>query len=359
MVRGKERNLPRLCGNPEIVLLCAISSLQLLLPRSCEREPNIQRSVAAYRRHGAKGEAKLKEMDAYLAQGKEKLNLFLGLEKRALKLGWRGEAETATPSANSGFTVPELTRLYDFPAEFDGHGQCIGLIELGGGYKQSDLKTYFGGLGLRVPKVTAVSVDGVKNSPTGDSAGPDGMVTMNIEVAGAVAHRSLLRTKYRTRFCRRDLHSGGRQGYAPSVLIVTWGGPEMSRLDRNVPIVNSLEMSPLGNVVVIAGVRTGAKPARAKRKCGFQRAAISPGANGRASFLGSAGATDGPSWPSGSRWVGLPALAQRDSDRREGKRWLCSEQCASISTRSLRKFCRLKKCLKKRATGRRRSYRRT
>ena len=46
----------------------------------------------------------------------------------------------------------------------DGKGECVGIIELGGGYRTVDLQTYFQGLGISpAPNVRAVSVDHGKN----------------------------------------------------------------------------------------------------------------------------------------------------------------------------------------------------
>jgi kumamolisin len=46
-----------------------------------------------------------------------------------------------------------------------GQGQCIGIIELGGGYRPTDLQKYFSELGIPLPKVATVSVDHGKNQP--------------------------------------------------------------------------------------------------------------------------------------------------------------------------------------------------
>src|SRR6202008_4418123 len=81
----------------------------------------------------------------------------------------------------------QVAKAYGFPSGAAGAGQCVALIELGGGYNASDLTQFFSSLGISAPKVTAVSVDGAKNSPTGDASGPDGEVELDIEVAGAVA----------------------------------------------------------------------------------------------------------------------------------------------------------------------------
>jgi kumamolisin len=84
------------------------------------------------------------------------------------------------------FTPTALASLYDFPAG-TGKGQCIAIIELGGGYRATDLTKYFSEIKTASPKVSAVSVDHGKNHATGDPNGPDGEVMLDIEVAGAIA----------------------------------------------------------------------------------------------------------------------------------------------------------------------------
>ena len=44
---------------------------------------------------------------------------------------WEGSELAAAQS----FTPPQLARLYAYPTAGDGSGQCIGIIELGGGYR--------------------------------------------------------------------------------------------------------------------------------------------------------------------------------------------------------------------------------
>jgi kumamolisin len=98
--------------------------------------------------------------------------------------------ETVTPEAAPTavpLTALQVASLYNFPAGTDGTGQTIAIIELGGGYTQSDLDMYFSGLGLDTPSVTAVGVDGGSNSP-GQPA--DGEVELDIQVAGAVAPKA-------------------------------------------------------------------------------------------------------------------------------------------------------------------------
>jgi kumamolisin len=44
---------------------------------------------------------------------------------------------------DTSFIPTQLASLYSFPPDADGSGQCIALIELGGGYQTRDLNAYF------------------------------------------------------------------------------------------------------------------------------------------------------------------------------------------------------------------------
>lgn len=94
----------------------------------------------------------------------------------------------AIPLAASGtsYTPPELARIYNFPPGSGGAGQTVAIIELGGGFAQSDLDAYFSELGITGPTVRAVGVDGAANQPGKDPTGADGEVLLDIEVVGAL-----------------------------------------------------------------------------------------------------------------------------------------------------------------------------
>ena len=112
-------------------------------------------------------------------------------------------------SAATSFTPLQVASLYAFPAA-TGLGQCVALIELGGGFRPADLDTYFKGLGVGSPTVTAVSVDHAQNTPTGDANGPDGEVMLDIEVVGAIVPQAddcgVLRPQHGRRFSRCNHH---------------------------------------------------------------------------------------------------------------------------------------------------------
>jgi kumamolisin len=136
----------------------------------------------------------------------------------------------AVPSASS-FSPVDLASIYRFPAG-NGQGECIALIELGGGYRPADLAAYFGKLQLSVPEVVAISVDHGQNRPTGDPNGPDSEVMLDIEVAGAVAPGARLAVYFAPNTdagfidaVTTAIHDTTRQ---PSVISISWGGPESS-----------------------------------------------------------------------------------------------------------------------------------
>ena len=139
---------------------------------------------------------------------------------------WRSSSAVAT-----SFTPTQLATLYNFP-NGTGKGECIAIIELGGGYRTADLRTYFTKLGIERPKVSAVSVDHGRNHPTGDANGPDGEVMLDIEVAGAIAPGARIVVYFAPNtdagFLNAITTAVHDSTHKPSVISISWGGPESS-----------------------------------------------------------------------------------------------------------------------------------
>ena len=93
----------------------------------------------------------------------------------------------AAAAQGTSYTPNQVADIYQFPAGTTGAGQTIAVIELGGGFSTSDLDTYFGGLGIPVPSISAVGVDGASNAPGSDPTGADVEVALDIDVIGAAA----------------------------------------------------------------------------------------------------------------------------------------------------------------------------
>jgi kumamolisin len=138
----------------------------------------------------------------------------------------------AHPLVAAALTAPEVAALYDFPTDVNGAGQCIGIVEFGGGYHSSDVTSYFQSLNLPTPTVVSVGVDGATNAP-GTAANPndaDGEVALDIEVAGAVAPGAKLAVYFAPNTDRGFLDAVTRAVHdttnKPSVISISWGGPE-------------------------------------------------------------------------------------------------------------------------------------
>ncbi|MDT7808291.1 MAG: kumamolisin, partial [Acidobacteriota bacterium] len=140
---------------------------------------------------------------------------------------------------NGSFTPPQVAKLYNFPTGLTGKGQCIALIELndfdnqghitGTGFSATDLKKYFKRIGVPLPQVAAVGVDGGANKP-GPDPNADGEVMLDIEVAGAVAPGAKIAVYFAPNTFQgfvdavnAAIHDNVRK---PSVVSVSWGGPE-------------------------------------------------------------------------------------------------------------------------------------
>jgi kumamolisin len=138
-------------------------------------------------------------------------------------------ADSAAAPAPTSYNPPQVAQAYQFPSTASGAGETIAIIELGGGYRQDDLTTYFQGLNLALPAVSAVGVDGGANSPsTGSSA--DSEVMLDIEVASSVATGAAIVVYFTpntdqgfTDAITTAIHDETNK---PSVISISWGGPE-------------------------------------------------------------------------------------------------------------------------------------
>jgi kumamolisin len=153
-----------------------------------------------------------------------------GLDNRPVAKRHESHPRAAGDGAQP-FTAAQLAKIYNFPPGFDGSGQTIGIIELGGGYRPSDLDSYFSNLGLTTPTVIPVSVDGSTNAPSSANS-DDAEVVLDIQVAGAAAPGA----KFVVYFAPNDAASNGFLDALtkaihdtennPSIISISWGGPE-------------------------------------------------------------------------------------------------------------------------------------
>ncbi len=142
-----------------------------------------------------------------------------------------GQSARGPRATNLSFTPPQVASLYNFPTGVDGSGTCIAMIELGGGYTDADLSSYWSQLGLtKTPTVTALSVGQGHNNPGVDPLSADVEVGLDIEIAGAVAPGAKIVVYFGENsdagFLNAITAAVHDDTNKPSIISISWGGPE-------------------------------------------------------------------------------------------------------------------------------------
>ncbi|WP_295996546.1 S53 family peptidase [Rugamonas sp.] len=132
-------------------------------------------------------------------------------------------------AADASYTPLQVAAAYDFPIGADGSGECIALIELGGGYRSADIEHYFQALNLHAPTVKTIAIDGGRNAP-GKADSADAEVMLDIEVAGAIAPKALIAVYFAPNseqgFLDAITSAIHDTAHRPSVVSISWGAPE-------------------------------------------------------------------------------------------------------------------------------------
>jgi kumamolisin len=186
----------------------------------------------------------------------------LGLDNRPIaKPHFRFNKKKKPEPKPTSFSPLQVAELYGFPANLTGAGQTIGIIELGGGYSPTDLATYFSGLNINpAPSVTAVSVDGGTNSPGSDA---DGEVMLDIEVAGSIAPGANIAVYFTPNtdqgFIDAITDAVHDTARTPSVISISWGGPEDSWTAQSQTALNAAlqDAATIGVTVTVAAGDNG------------------------------------------------------------------------------------------------------
>jgi kumamolisin len=189
----------------------------------------------------------------------------LGLDNRPqAQTHFRMQAAAAKRKAAApvAFTPIQVATLYGYP-QATGEGQCVGIIELGGGFTQSDLQTYFASLKVATPTVTAVCVDKAQNAPTGDANGPDGEVMLDIEVIGAIAPQAKIAVYFAPNTdagfldaITTAIHDTTNK---PSIISISWGSAESTWTDQSMTAMDDAfqAAATLGVTICVASGDNG------------------------------------------------------------------------------------------------------
>jgi kumamolisin len=207
--------------------------------------------------------------------------------------------------ASASYTPPQVAALYNFPDEGDGSGQCIGLIELGGGYAQADLDAYFGQLGLPTPRVVPIGVNGGSNSPGGGDA--DVEVALDIEVAGGVAPGATIAVYFTTNDDQSFIDAVTTAVFddmnRPSVISISWGQAETNWSSQSMVTMDNAFQSAavLGVTVCVASGDDGSSDGEDGANVDFPSSSPHALACGGTTLLGSQGEIT-----SETVWGGVP-----------------------------------------------------
>jgi kumamolisin len=174
----------------------------------------------------------------------------------------------ARPRAGAGisYTPVQVGELYQFPTRVTAADQTIGIIELGGGFRQADITAYFKTLGQKPPKVIAVPVGTGKNSPT-TASGADGEVMLDIEVAGAVAPGARIVVYFAPNtdqgFVDAIAQAVHDTTYKPSVISISWGSAEVNWTTQAMTALDAACQSAaaLGVTITVASGDNGSSDA--------------------------------------------------------------------------------------------------
>lgn len=106
-----------------------------------------------------------------------------------------GQFETVMkPHAITSFTIAQLKTIYQLPITYDGTGQKIGIISLGGGFLQSDVVQLFNSLGMDPSglQINVVEVGATNQPLQSPPSGADFENALDIQICAAVAPKAII-----------------------------------------------------------------------------------------------------------------------------------------------------------------------
>ncbi len=140
------------------------------------------------------------------------------------------DAARAAATAGGPWSVPSLCAAYNWPSGLAGGG-VIAIVELGGGWVQSDMDQFFQSIGQPSPSITDVSVDGTQNSPNqsvGAQDDPDYEVALDIQVAAAAYYAATGQPATIRMYWSQDIASAVQKATQDGcdVCSISWGADE-------------------------------------------------------------------------------------------------------------------------------------
>lgn len=147
-----------------------------------------------------------------------------------LRKPFTAQARAAQAAGAQPWSVPALCAAYQWPTNLSGGG-VIAIVELGGGWVQSDIDAFFQSIGQPSPSLTDVSVDGTTNSPNqsvGSADDPDYEVALDIQVAGAAYYAATGKAATIRMYWSQNINTAVSKAASDGcdVCTISWGADE-------------------------------------------------------------------------------------------------------------------------------------
>jgi kumamolisin len=153
----------------------------------------------------------------------------------------RGAIAPRAGGAGAPWSVPDLCAAYQWPSKLEGGG-VIAIVELAGGWIQSDVDQYFQAVNLPAPHITDVSVDGTNNSGGTIQSDADAEVALDIQVAAAAYAVATGKAATIRVYWSQDITSAIQRATADGcdVCSISWGADEAQ---WGLPAADALEQA--------------------------------------------------------------------------------------------------------------------
>lgn len=160
------------------------------------------------------------------------------------------------PSLGPGLWPRSIAELYGVSLGLDGDGQCIGIVALGGGYKQSDVDAALADQRLPTNTVFPYSVNKFQNT-FGNNEEADIEVSMDVQIVAGLLPRARI-VVYSAPSSQEDFIAAVAAAahdnvHNPSILSISWGFPESQWSSSNIQdMQTALQDARIKNMTVLA-----------------------------------------------------------------------------------------------------------
>lgn len=182
------------------------------------------------------------------------------LPKKAVRIPSKTHDKIAAPTYKQvGYSPKRLAEAYNFPKKLKGNGQCIGILELGGTFNESDFQAFF-----KKQKVKEPIIEHVGKVEGKDTFVNNAEVTLDTEVIGALVPEAVLVIYYGHDLIEAFKHIlEDKEGHCPSVISISWAAAEEGYRPDQIEDLDYLifQLSLLGITLIGATGDQGAKNA--------------------------------------------------------------------------------------------------